>query len=103
MRKKGERHIWPLLVLVVVSWLALGAMVVMIDPEVVGVMVFLPVFFLAWFFILTLVLKNTRRGLIYGLGILLVAILQLMRLANIVNLVLLGSVVMVVDFYFMNR
>jgi len=93
---------FPLIILTVIFWVALVGTIFWVDPEILkgG---FLFIFFGAWFFLLTLLLNNTRRGLLYGLGLTIMLGLRMMRLGNIINLILLLSVVVVVDFYFLNR
>jgi len=100
----------PLIALTLTFWSLLLGMVFWVQPQIIkdfllpnSYLIFFVIFFLAWFFLLTLVINNTRRGLIYGLGVLMIAILKVMRLGNIINLVLLAGVMMMVDFYLLNR
>ncbi|MBI2009671.1 MAG: hypothetical protein HYS86_00695 [Candidatus Chisholmbacteria bacterium] len=110
MRRREKKTTLPLLVLTCLSFGGLGFLLWQVDPLVVrdfiwaGVYVpFFGVFFLAWFFLITLVLNNSRRGLLYALVLTVILILRLVRLGNVVNVALLLALTVAIDFYFQSR
>ena len=110
MVRREKKRVLPLVMLTLLLWGALVAMVVWVDPAVIKdwpwqsvYFIFFLVWWLAWFFGLTLVLNNTRRGGLYALATTGVLMLRLIRLGNIVNVMLLVGLIVVIDFYFSNR
>lgn len=87
-----------------VLWLALGLMVVNIDPILVkDVLVpglFLPfwlVFLPACLLTLAMIFGNTKRGLIITLGLTSIMILRLYGLGNILNIILITAITIAID------
>lgn len=100
----------PLLLLTCLSFAGLGFLVWQVDPLVVrdflwpGTYIpFLGVFFLAWFFFISLVFNNSRRGLLYAGVLTTILGLRLVRLGNVVNVALLIALTLAIDFYFQSR
>ena len=96
--------------LAVLSWLAVGGLVLLVEPTTIKDVIiegfylpFILLVFLTVFFSATLALNSSRRGLLLAIGISGFLILRLMKLANIVNGLLLFSLIGVIDFYFSSR
>lgn len=110
MARREKKNLLPLIVLTVIFWGMLGAMIVLVDPLVIrdfpivsAYFGFFLTLFLAVFFMVTLIMNNTRRGLLVSVGVTVFFVLRLIRLGNVVNAVLLFSLLGVIDFYFSNR
>lgn len=100
----------PLLLLTLLSWAAVGAVIWAVDPLVVrdflwrdAYISFFVLVFLAWFFLLSLLFNNSRRGFLYAMTLTTILLLQLVRLGNIINVVLLVALSFAIDFYFHSR
>lgn len=110
MVRRDKKRLLPLILLILIFWGSLLAIVFLVDPFILrdfpftnSYLAFFLIFFFAWFFLLTLLMNNTRRGFYYSLGLSVFLALRLIRLGNIVNGVLLLSLLVVIDFYFTNR
>jgi len=103
---KRRKNYLPTLILIVVLWGLLGVIVSQVEPELVkDILVpglYLPfwlVFFPASFFMLAVVMGNSRRGLVMALGLTGFLILRVYQLGNLLNLLLIVGMVVAMDRY----
>jgi len=82
-------------------------MVVFVEPAMVkNILIpglYLPFFlnfFLALFLTLAIVFANSRRGFLFSLGVVVLLILRLFQLGNILNAILITTLVLTLDYYF---
>ncbi len=109
MVRRGK-NLWPLILFAIVGWVLVAGMIIGVDPLIIRNIpvansygVFLGIGFGALFCTLTLIFRQSRRGLIYSAMIIIFLSLRLTRLDNIVNVALLIMLAIIVDFYFSNR
>ncbi|MBI2007422.1 MAG: hypothetical protein HYS83_01850 [Candidatus Blackburnbacteria bacterium] len=81
-------------------WLSWLAIFLFIPPEAFFVpIVFLAVTFLAIFLTVTILFSNTRRGLLTALGAIIFMILNYYHATNYLNIVLVGGVLLTIEYY----
>lgn len=102
-RKKEKRYrknlIW-LIMLDIILWTLLAGIVYLIEPSTILIVpLFFIVLFLALILTLSLLLSNTRRGVLSSVGIFIFVILRYLGVGNILNLVLIASIVIAMEFY----
>lgn len=102
--KNRRKNYLPTAILILVLWGLLGAIVTQVEPELVKDLLmpglYLPfflVFFPACFLTLTMVLANTKRGLLAALGLTGFLILRVFELGNLLNLLLIAGILVAVD------
>jgi len=90
-----------------VLWIALGLMVVYVEPELVkNVLIegsYLPFFLLflpTSFITLSIVMASSRRGLLFSLGLSSFLLLRAYQLGNVFNGILLLGIIIAIDRYF---
>lgn len=110
MAKRQRKNFLATLVLIIFFWLTLGLMIWLIEPELIKDILipnfYLPFFiniFLALFFTLAVIFTNSRRGFLSSLGIIIFLILRLYRLDNLLNIILIISFIVVLEFYFTGK
>jgi len=101
---KRRKNYWPSLLLGLIMWGCLGLLVYFVEPEMVKDILipglYLPfflIFFPAVFLTLALFFGNSKKGLIYALGITTGLILQIYGLDNWLSLALLAAIIIAVD------
>ena len=107
VRDNKRKNYWPSLVVTLVWWGLVMLIVLMIDPQVVadfplpgtyGVFIFF--LFLAIWFTMSLVLVNTRRGLLIAIGVVILAYLKLWKVLSLFNFAILVGMVVAFEYYF---
>lgn len=106
-RKEKGRSYLPALILSLVWWGLLGGLVFLVDPAAVAdwpvtrsYFSFFLLLFLAVLFSASLLLGNTRRGLVVAVGFVVYGYLRLLKLGGIVNLILLLGALLAFEVYF---
>lgn len=104
--KKGRKNYLPALVLDLILWVILGLMLIYVEPELVKDILapglylpFFVVFFPASLIGLALIIGNTRKGVLGSLGLTGFLILQIYDMGNVLNLLLITSILIAVDKY----
>lgn len=107
MPKRRRKNFFPTLVLIFFFWTTLGLIFFYVEPELIKDFLipglYLPFFFnLFWalFFTLAIIFINSRRGLIFSLGLIIFLILRLKGLGNILNAFLIMALVGALDYHF---
>lgn len=104
MRFKRRKNFSPTLLLAILFWLAWGWLVYSFAPTNNFLLItFYFLLFIACFLTLALIFANSRRGLIATLGIICFLILRFYQLGNVLNLVLLGGILITLNFYLAKR
>lgn len=109
-RGRKNRSYWPALVLTVLWWLLLGGVVMLVDPEVVAdfpisntYLVFFVLLFLAVFFLASLLLENSRRGVLIALLVIVLGYLRLWGLWGWGPVILICGAFVAFEVYFISR
>ncbi len=98
---KRRKNFLPTIIVTILFWLVIGYLLYFIDPENFGaVPVLFTLIFFALLFTFSIILANTRRGLLTSLGLTIFLILRYFGVGNILNLALLAGVVLAVEIYF---
>lgn len=108
--KKRRKNFLLTLVLMLLLWTVLGAMIYWVEPELVkDVLVpglylpFFMIFFPTSFLTLAVILDNSRRGLLVAGGLTGFLILRVYQLGNLLNLVLILSIMVAIDRYWQSK
>ncbi|QHO63237.1 hypothetical protein [Candidatus Chazhemtobacterium aquaticus] len=106
---KPERRVgnyWMTAIITLTWWFILGGMILWVDPEVVADYplpgsygLFFLFLFLGVWFLASLVLSNSRRGLLVAIWFVLIGYLQIWGLANLVNMGLLTGALVALEIY----
>jgi len=98
---KKRKNFLPTLLLTLLLWSTLGFLTYFVDPENLGV---IPLFFLitllALTFTFSIILANSRRGLLTSIGLTLFLILRYFGVGNILNLALITGIALTIEMYF---
>ncbi len=99
-----RKNFLPALVLTIILWVALAGVIVFIDPGVFGmVILFFVLSFAAVLFTISLILGDTRRGFVIAIATTLFLILRYFGIGNALNLVLILSLVLTTEIYFLKK
>jgi hypothetical protein len=109
-RQHEKKRYLPSLVLTVVFWLMVAAIILGVDPQVLAnipfensyVLFFVPLF-LAVLFMSSLLLGNTRRGLLTATGVVIYGLLRIWGLGNWLNSMFIVGAFGAFEFYFNKR
>lgn len=108
--KKRRKNFLLTLILILMLWIALGAMIYWVEPKLVkDVLVpglYLPffiIFFPASFLTLAVMLDNSRRGLLAAGGLTGFLILRIYQLGNLLNLVLIVGIMIALNRYWQSK
>lgn len=104
MARRRRRSFLPALGITMLFWFLLGLMIVFVDPVVVRDLV-LPGSYVLFFLLLSvavfltasLVLGHQRRGLLVAIGVAAFLALRLVGLGHVVNALLLGAFLLVLE------
>lgn len=104
--ERGARNYWLTAIITLVWWSILGGMVLWVDPEVVADYplpgsygLFFLFLFLGIWFLVSLLLSNSRRGLLIAVGTVLIGYLKMWGLASLINMGLLMGVLVAIEIY----
>ena len=101
LRRNKGKNFFATLILTVIFWGLTAFILYFVDPNTFGA---IPVFFLSLFmtllFAASVLLSNTRRGLLTAMGITSFLVLRFLGIGNIINLLLIAGLVIAVDLYF---
>ncbi len=107
MRERRKREIQnrknflPTIVWTIVFWIFVAGVVLFLDPDIFGVaIIFFIVLFFALLFSFSIILANTRRGLIAACALTLFLILRYFGIGNLLNGLLLAGVTLASEIYF---
>lgn len=104
--KRKVKNYWLSALVTLVWWSALGGMILWVDPEVVadyplpgsyGLFFFF--LFLGVWFLVSLLLSNSRRGLLVAVWVILIAYLRIWGLASWINAGLLMGILVTIEVY----
>jgi len=98
---KNRKNFLPSLALTAFLWLLVGAVIYFTNPDFIGMVVlFFILTFLALMFTFSLILANTRRGLIMALGITIFLIFRYFGIGNLLNGLLIIGITLATEIYF---
>jgi hypothetical protein len=108
--KKRHKNYFLTFVLILIFWVITGFIVGFVEPELVRdiliphsyLVLFAPLF-LALLLTTSVLLTNTRRGLVITCGVISFLILRLHELGNLLNLILLVGLAAAVEYYFTQK
>lgn len=102
--KKRNKNFFPSLVITIALWGGLALIILFVDPAQSGALeIFFALFFLALLFTFSLLLINTRRGLIVSLCATVFAILLYLGIGSLLNLLLIIGASVMFEIYFTKR
>jgi len=108
VRRKRKNYL-PSLILLLISWAALGLMVYFVEPQLVKNIIipnfYLPFFinlFLCLFLSLSFILNNSKRGFLWSLGVVVFLIFRLYKIGNLLNAILIVGCLLSLDYHFTN-
>ena len=101
MRRK--RKLIPTILLTILSWGSLGFLVYKIPPTSNFILLFFLLFFLALLLSFALLFANTRRGFLFALGILTLALLRFFHLFHPLYIVLVLSLLLTTELFFLRK
>lgn len=106
-RETKRKNYWPSLVVTLLWWSLLGLIMFFVDPVVVADFplpstygVFFLFLFLAVWFTASLVLINTRRGLLIAVGVVILFYLKLWKVLSGFNFALVIGMIIAFEYYF---
>ena len=94
-----RKNFLPTLILITLLWSTLGLLVYFTDPQGLFVVLFFTILFAALFFTASLVLGNSRRGLIVSVILTTFALFRLFGIGNILNFLLLVGLGVIMESY----
>lgn len=104
--ERRVRNYWLTTIITLVWWSVLGGMVLWVDPEVVADYplpgsygLFFLFLFLGVWFLVSLLLSNSRRGLLIAAGAVLIGYLKMWGLASLINIGLLIGLLVAIEIY----
>lgn len=107
MTKRRRKNYWVAMIITVWWWVILGAIVLLVDPEVLADYplpgtygLFFLFLFLGVWFLTSLLLINTRRGLLVGIGAVVLGYLKLWGLLSLINAGLLIGALVAFEIYY---
>jgi len=103
LRRKNvaEKKVRLSFILTVVFWISLLYIFFFVNPENnLAIPIFIVNFFFAMLFTLSIILLNTRRGLIISIAVTFFLILRLVGVGNLLNLILIVGILTALEFYF---
>lgn len=107
MAKRIKKNFVPTIILAISFWLATGLIVFFLEPDSVkNIFVansYLPFFLTltpALFFTWSLICMNSRRGFLITIGIIFFLILRLFKIGNLLNAILIASIITALELYF---
>lgn len=107
---RKKKNFFITLVLIIFFWSTLFLMIFFTEPEMIkdilienSYLVFYINLFLALFLTLAVVFGSSKTGLLAALGIICFLILAMYQLGNILNAVLITSIVFILNRYFTNK
>lgn len=105
-----RRSFLPALVMALVCWVLFGWLVVFVDPASVRDLIlpgsYLPFFFLVFFAVFlsaALLFGHRRRGFLLAVGVSVFLWLRLVGLGEVLNAILLGAFLLVLELWFSAR
>jgi hypothetical protein len=98
---KKRKNFLPALTIAILFWGLLGFIIYFVDPQTFGIvpLLFIITFFTS-LFTFSILLGNTRRGIIVSIGLTLFLILRYFAVGNILNLFLIIATAIAVETYF---
>lgn len=109
-RDRKNKSYWPALILTILWWLLLIGVIVFVDPEVIAdtplpntYLMFFVLLFLAVFFLVSLLLENSRRGFLVALLITILGYLRLWGLWGWGPVILICGAFAAFEIYFINK
>ncbi len=104
--ERRGRNYWLTALITLIWWSVLGAMILWVDPEVVADYplpgsygLFFLFLFLGVWFLVSLLLSNSRRGLLIAAGTVLIGYLKIWGLASLINIGLLIGILVAIEVY----
>jgi hypothetical protein len=95
-----RKNFLPTLAVTFVLWLFVAVIVYFSDPLLSGAIpLFFVTFFFATMFTVSLLLANTRRGILISLVITIFLLLRYLQVGNLLNFVLLAAAAVAFEFY----
>lgn len=96
-----RKNYYPTLLLILISWGLIAAIVYFIDPQTIGIMpLFFSIIFFALLLTLSIILANSKRGLIISVAAIIFLLLRFTGVGNIINLVLIIGIAISIDLFF---
>lgn len=100
-KRKKRKNFFPTLIAIFITWGLIAFIIYFIEPENFGAV---PLFFLtaffAFLFTFSTILANTRRGIVFAIGLTFLLILRFFGVGNILNFLLIFGVAVSVEYYF---
>lgn len=98
---RGRKNFLPSLVITILLWGMVVAIVILTNPAgLLSVIIFFLFLLFALIFTLSIILGNTRRGILYSLSIILFLIMRLFGIGNALNFLFLFGISISLDLYF---
>jgi hypothetical protein len=98
---KRQKNFFPALIITILLWFSLVCIILFASPTEPGLLeLFFANLFLVLMFTFSLMLGNTRRGLITSLSLTVFAGLRYFGIGNVFNLILILGAAIAFEFYF---
>ncbi len=103
-RFKKKKNFLLTTILAILLWLAWAIIFLFVPPEISLVpILLLGITFLATLFTTSLVLANTRRGLLISVGVAIFMIMNYYGIGNYLNILLIAGILITVEYYLSSR
>lgn len=100
-KREKRKNFFPTLIAIFITWGLIAFIIYFIEPENFGaVPLFFLTVFLALLFTFSTLLANTRRGVIFAVGLTLLLILRFFGVGNILNFLLIFGIAVSIEYYF---
>lgn len=107
MRKKVDlkrRSFLPAFLVAALSWLTLFSLIFFYAPETkLLISLFYLLLFISCFLTFSLLLANSRRGVLLALGVITLLSLKQIQQAHFLNLFLIGGILLSIELYFRRK
>jgi len=98
-----RKNFLPTFLIALFFWANIGFIILFIPPSLLAIGYWLLAIFIALFLTLSLVFANSRWGFLTALGITIFLILRLLKMANYLNIILLGGILISLEVYLRKR
>jgi hypothetical protein len=102
MRKR--KNFFPAFLLTILSWLLLSYLVLFTAPDsLILISIFYFLVLTSFFLTFSLILANSRQGLMLSLFLIILALLKQIKILNIINFAILLGIFISLEIYFANH
>ena len=98
-----KRNFLPSLILAFIIWIIIACLVYYTSPEILNILIFFGLLFIALLITLSLIFTNTRRGIISSIAITFFLILRYLQIGHVLNLLLIIGTAIAFEIYFSKK